>query len=124
MRILKTKWFSRFARQQQLTNANLREAVGRADRGLADVDLGGGLIKQRVARKGQGRSGGYRMIVAYREQDRAVFLYAFAKNERENIDHDELVELRELGLNWLNASRQKIAEAIEDGALQEVGYGE
>jgi len=38
-----------------------------------------GFIKQRVARSGQGRSGGYRMLVAYREGDRAVFLYAFAK---------------------------------------------
>ncbi len=58
---------------------------------MIDADLGGGLIKQRVARAGQGRSGGYRMIVAYRVKDRAVFLYGFAKNERENIDSDELV---------------------------------
>lgn len=87
---------------------------------MIDADLGGGLIKQRVARKGQGRSGGYRMIVAYRAKDRAVFLYAFAKNERENIGSDELVELRKLGLNWLNSPPQKITKALEDGALQEV----
>lgn len=64
------------------------------------------------------------MMIAYRAQNRAVFLYAFAKNERENIDQDELVELRNLGLNWLNASPQKIANAIEDGALQEVDHDE
>jgi hypothetical protein len=92
------------------------------ERGLIDADLGGGLIKQRVAQKGQGRSGGYRMIVAYRAQDRAVFLYAFAKNERGNIDQDELVELQKLGSNWLNASSQKVATAIEDGALREVDH--
>jgi hypothetical protein len=57
----------------------LLEAIARAERGLIDADLGGGLIKQRVARQGQGRSGGYRMILAYRMKDRAVFLYAFAK---------------------------------------------
>jgi len=64
------------------------------------------------------------MMIAYRARNRAVFLYAFAKNERENIDQDELVELRNLGLNWLSASPQKIANAIEDGALQQVDHDE
>jgi len=64
------------------------------------------------------------MMIAYRARNRAVFLYAFAKNERENIDQDELVELRNLGLNWLSASPQKIANAIEDGALQQVYHDE
>jgi hypothetical protein len=86
MRIFKTKGFARFARQERITDASLRQATARAESGLIDADLGGGLIKLRVARKGQGRSGGYRMIVAYRVLDRAVFLYAFAKNERENIE--------------------------------------
>jgi len=36
----------------------LCEAVERAESGLIDANLGGGLIKQRVARLGQGRSGG------------------------------------------------------------------
>jgi hypothetical protein len=124
MRIFKTKWLARFARHERVTDANLREAIARAERGLIDADLGGGLIKQRVARQGQGRSGGYRMVVAYRTKGRAVFLYAFAKNERENIDQDELVELRKVGLNWLNASAQKIAIAIEEGVLQEVDLDE
>jgi hypothetical protein len=73
----------------------LREAIERASRGSIDADLGGGIIKQRVARPGQGRSGGYRMLIAYRAGGRAVFLYAFAKNERDNIDPDELLTLRE-----------------------------
>ena len=64
------------------------------------------------------------MMIAYRARNRAVFLYAFAKNERENIDQDELVEFRNLGLNWLSASPQKIANAIEDGALQQVDHDE
>ena len=60
------------------------------------------------------------MIVAYRAQNRAVFLYAFAKNERENISPDELVALRIVGSNWMNADAGVIAKALEDGALQEV----
>jgi hypothetical protein len=98
----------------------LREAIQRAEQGLIDADLGGGIIKQRVARPGQGRSGGYRMLIAYRARDRAVFLYAFAKRERENIDPDELVTLREIGAAWLTTDAMRIADALADGALQEV----
>jgi len=60
------------------------------------------------------------MIVAYREKNRAVFLYGFAKSERANIDKSELVELRKVGLNWLNATPQTIGEALEDEVLEEV----
>jgi hypothetical protein len=87
---------------------------------MIDADLGGGLIKQRVARQGQGRSSGYRMIVAYRAKDRAVFLFGFAKNERENIDSGELPFLREGAERWLAADAAKIREALENGALQEI----
>lgn len=89
-----------------------------------DADLGGGIIKQRVAREGQGRSGGYRMLVAYRAGERAVFLYGFAKRERENIDPDELLTLREIGSAWLTADERHIGQAIEEGLLQEVGDDE
>lgn len=124
VRIFKTKGLARFARRERIMDTSLREAIERAERGLMDADLGGGLIKQRVARQGHGRSGGYRTIVAYRAEKRAVFLYAFAKSERENITTDELSDLRQLGSNWLNASNQQIAGAKEDGALQEIEYGD
>ena len=123
MQIFKTKWFSRFVQDEEITDASLREAIRRTESGLLDADLGGGLIKVRVARKGQGRSGGYRMIVAYRAQGRAIFLYAFAKNERENISTHELKELRKIGLNWLSANSQALTKAIEEGKLQEIENG-
>ena len=120
MRVFETKWLARFARRERIADRSLIEAIERAERGVIDADLGGGLIKQRVARAGQGRSGGYRTMVAYRTKGRAVFLYAFAKNERDNIDPDELLSLREIAENWLAADEAKIALAVEDGALQEV----
>jgi hypothetical protein len=120
VRIYKTKWVVRFARREKIGDGDLIEAVQRAGRGLIDADLGGGIIKQRVARAGQGRSGGYRMLLAYREGHRAVFLYGFAKNDRENIDDDELQTLREIGAAWLAADAQRITRAIEEKALQEV----
>lgn len=122
MRIFKTKWLARFARRGRITDQSLGEAITRAERGLVDADLGGGLIKQRVARSGQGQSGGYRMLVAFRAQGRAVFLYGFAKNEREDIDPDELVSLREIAAAWLAADAEQIAQAIESDELQEVSY--
>jgi hypothetical protein len=120
MRVFKTKWLARYARRERIADRDLREAVERAARGLVDADLGGGIIKQRVARAGQGRSGSYRLLLAYRSGHRAVFLYGFAKRERENIDADELLTLREIGAAWLAADAGRIARAIEEGVLQEV----
>ena len=97
MRLFKTKSFIRFARRERISDASLREAVQRAERGLVDAELGGGLIKQRVARPGQGRSGGYRVLLAYRVNTLSVFLHDFAKNERDNIDGDELATSPEDG---------------------------
>ena len=108
VRIFKTKWLVRYARRERITDRSLSEAIGRAARGLIDADLGGGIIKQRVARGGQGRSGGYRMLVAYRAGTRAVFLYAFAKNERENIGPDELLTWREIGADGWRQTRAKL----------------
>lgn len=124
MHIFKTKWLARFARRQGISDASLTEAIERAGRGSIDADLGGGIIKQRVARRGQGRSGGYRMLIAFRAETRAVFLYAFAKNERENIGPEELLSLREIGTIWLAADARRIARAIEEGVLQELTDGE
>ena len=124
MRILKTRWFTRFARGERITDGSLSQAVVRAGQGLVDADLGGGIIKQRVARPGGGRSGGYRVLIAYRTKHRAVFLYGFAKRERENIDPDELVTLREIAAKWLTADTKRIAQAVNEGVLQEVTHDE
>ena len=120
MRIFKTKGVGRFARRERITDASLKEAIERAERGIIDADLGGGLIKQRVARAGQGRSGGFRMIVAYRVAGRAVFLSGFAKNDRDNMDDDELAEFRIVGAIWLEASDEQVRKSLDDGILQEL----
>ena len=124
MRIFKTRLFVRFARRLRIKDSSLCEAIARAERGLVDADLGGGIIKQRVARTGQGRSGGYRMVIAYRSGDRAVFLYGFAKNERDNITNDELETLREIGAAWLDAKIEHLEKVIKEGVLQETSYGD
>ena len=118
------KAVAKFARRERISDASLKEAIERAERGTIDADLGGGLIKQRVARQGQGRSGGYRMMVAYRAKGRAVFLYGFAKNERENVDAEELTSLRKIATDLLVADAAKIARALAEGVLQEIDLEE
>jgi hypothetical protein len=89
VRIFETEWIARFARREGISDKSLREAIERAESGLIDADLGGGIIKQRVARQGQGRSGGDRLIDGYRMKDWAVLFLGFAKNERENIEGND-----------------------------------
>lgn len=122
MQIFKTKWFMRYARRERLEDHSLCEAIERAEHGIVDADLGGGIIKQRVARTRQGRSGGYRLLIAYRSGSRAVFLYGFAKNERDNIETDELETLREIGEAWLEAKKERLEQVIKEGLLKEVNY--
>lgn len=123
MRIFKTKALAGFAKNQTISDENLVAAIETAKRGLIDADLGGGLIKQRVARPGQGKRGGFRMLIGFRS-DRAIFLFGFAKNERDNIDDKQLITLREIVASWFAADDRKIAQALRDGLLIEVKHGE
>jgi len=119
-RIYKLRGFARFQRKERLTDASLRKAIGGVEAGLIDADLGGGLVKQRLPRPGQGKSGGYRTVIAIKRGDRAVFLYGFAKNERSNIDTDELEEFQKLARGFLGLTVQQIAALIADNELMEV----
>jgi hypothetical protein len=124
VRVFKTKGFARFARGERISDAYLCEAVRRAEHGLLDADLGGGVIKQRVARPGQGRSGGYRVLIAYRPKARSVFLFGFAKSARGNVDEDELATAQDIAKGWLGADERALALAVAEGLIQEMAYGE
>jgi hypothetical protein len=120
LRVYTTKVFARFARKERLDDRRLCEAIRRAERGSVDADLGGNLIKQRVARAGGGRSGGYRTVIAYQAARRSVFLYGFAKNARDNIDDNELDDLKKLARHYLGFSEEQIAVARLETELREV----
>ena len=124
MRSFKEKGFARFQRKEGIGDAALLNATREAEAGLIEADLGRGLIKQRVARSGQGKRGSYRMIVAYRAKARAVFLFGFAKNRKANLDPVELDDLVRRGAIWLAASDAIIERALEAGELKEVGGGD
>ena len=124
MRVFKTRWFARFAKREDISDDRLADAIARAERGLIDADLGGGLIKQRVARPGKGKSGGYRTLIADRRGDFAVLLFAFAKKERDNLNPNQLALLRGTADEILRRGDLYIAGELEEGRLQEVPYAE
>ena len=120
MRVFKTKWFRRFARREGIADAALCDAVARAARGQVDADLGRGILKQRVARPGQGRSGGYRTLIVYRARDRAIFVFGFAKSERGDLEPDELQDLQTTAKLFLAYSAEQLEEAVAGGEFWEV----
>ena len=129
MRIFTSRWFQRFARKEGIADAALREAVARADKGQIDADLGGEVIKQRIARPGQGRSKGFRTIILFRraalsENGRAFFVYGFSKSQRANIDHDEEQKFKEAAKYVLALTEKQLGELVKKGDFEEVKANE
>jgi len=94
--------------------------VERAENGQIDADLGGGVLKQRVARLGQGKSGGYRTIILYRAARQAFFDYGFAKSDRANIEGNEEMQFKKAATYVLGLSDEQLAELIRKGQFSEV----
>lgn len=122
MRVFKNAWFGRFARKQGITDEALLEAIERAERGLVDADLGGGVIKQRVARPGRGKSGGFRTIILYRAAQRAFFVFGFAKSVRSNITSEEEAEFRKAAGYVLGLTDQELGLLVNKGHFEELNY--
>jgi hypothetical protein len=98
----------------------LRDAVARAEKNQIDADLGGGVIKQRIARPGQGKSKGYRTIILFRRGAKAFFVYGFAKSQRANINDDEEEQFKEAAKHVLALTEKQLAELLKRGDFFEV----
>jgi hypothetical protein len=120
VQIYKTRIFARFARKVKLDDTALAGAVADIERGLISANLGGGVINQRIARPGDGKSGGFRTIILFRTEIRAVFVYGFEKNAKDNIDAAELAAFRRLASQLLARDDGGSETALETGALIEV----
>ena len=120
MVIYLTRWFDRWARKQGLTASSICSAVREMTRGQYDADLGGGLFKKRIARPGQGKSSGFRTLVATNKGDRWIFVFGFSKNERGNIDKDEDEALKKFAAHLLSLTAQALSKAQRAGELMEV----
>jgi hypothetical protein len=122
VRLFLTKEFARLARKNSVSDGDLQEAVQRAEEGLVDATIGAHLIKQRVARKGKGRSGGYRTIIFLKEMDRAVFLHMFEKSQQANLTKIEEEAYRDFAKVLAALDEAAFAAAAEKRNWKEIEY--
>ena len=120
MRVFKNAWFGRFARKERISAKSLWNAVERAQKGQIDADLGGGVIKQRIGRPGEGKSKGYRSIVIFRKGEKAFFAYGFSKSELGNIREDEKEQFKKMARHVLALTDAQLRELIANGQLEEL----
>lgn len=122
MRIFKTRAFEKFAKRNQITDHDLIQAITHAELGLINADLGANIIKQRIAKQGQGKSGGYHTIIVYRFKTVAFFVVGFEKNNQSNISKQETNVLKQATKIYLALSENEIEAALFSGALIEIPY--
>jgi hypothetical protein len=96
VKIYKNSWFDRFVRKNNIDDKDLIRSVERAKKGFIDADLGGFVIKQRIPRKGQSGSRGYRAIMLFKSDNKCFFVYGYSKNEKDNISRSEEKGFKEL----------------------------
>lgn len=119
-RIFKTRHFSRWMRKTELSDPALCAAVLEMERGLIDADLGGGVVKKRVALPGRGKSGGARTLVATNKGNRWFFVFGFEKAERPNVTAKELEALQKIAADLLKLTSKDLDAHVEFGELQEI----
>ena len=120
--IFKTRHFARWARKSGLSDSLLKIAVLEIQRGLLEADLGGGVVKKRIALVGRGKRSSTRTLLATNKNDRWFFLFGFEKSERVNTSENELATLKKLAKDLLGLTALQIAGAIGEGSLVEVEH--
>ncbi len=120
MSVYVTKEFARFARKAGLAGAKLLQAARDVALGHYDADLGGSVFKQRVAREGGGKSGGFRTIILFRIGSHSFFAHGFAKSDKANVSAKELKALKRLADVLLGFSENQLQAAQTAGELIEV----
>jgi hypothetical protein len=120
VRVFKNTWFTRFSRKEGITNVELWDIVNQLEAGQADADLGGGVYKQRIARSGEGKSGGYRVIVFFRSGERTFFTGGFAKSDMANISQKALAEAKKQANTLFTMTGDQIKAALKAGIFEEI----
>ena len=120
MRAFKIKAFAKWASGEGLSDDALASAVVEMEKGLIDAKLGGQVVKKRVALPGRGKRGSTRTLVAFRQGNKAIFIYGFAKKERTNISDKELRALKMLAKELLIYTTATLTKATKAGELIEI----
>lgn len=113
-RVFKTAWFSKAARKAHIKDNELCAAIHQVMKGPAD-DLGGGVFKKRLNRN-MHRA----IIILARAGPHWMFEYLFAKQNRDNIDDDELVAFRQLARGYEKLTDRQLMQLLHDGDLTEI----
>jgi hypothetical protein len=119
-RIFKTRFFARQMQKIGLSDELLLNAVDEMERGLIDADLGGGVVKKRIALPNRGKSGSTRTLIATNKNDRWFFMFGFEKNQLENITGKDLKALKVVAADLLNYSDEELNAAVKNDKLEEL----
>jgi len=120
VRLFKNKWFNRFASKEGITDSELLDAVNKLEEDQADANLGGDVYKIRIARSGEGKSGGYRVIVFFRSGERTFFIYGFSKSDLDNIDKKQLRNFKLAAKIVFKYTDEEIDERVKNGLFIEI----
>ena len=121
VRIFKSKRFSRIADKEGIKDSELKNIVTEIlEVGIANANMGGDVYKIRIARPGEGKSGGFRIILFFRSKKRTFFHYIFSKSDRVNISRKELKWFKELALDALSMTDEQIDKRLNAGTLYEI----
>jgi hypothetical protein len=119
-KIFKHHIFHQWMCAEGLSDEALKKAIDEIEKGLYETNLGSGLYKKRIAREGQGKRGSYRTLIAFKYQEKAFFIYGFAKNARDNISTREKKLYRKLAKDLLSLNADAVQKMLANNKLFEV----
>jgi hypothetical protein len=120
MRVFRNKAFSRYARKESITDDELRAVIPLLEENNPDANLGGEVFKMRVARPGDGKSGGYRVFVYFRSGERTSFVHGLAKSNLANISDKDLRSLKMSAKDFFSYTEKQLEVLIKAGELTEI----
>ncbi len=120
MKILSTKWFKKWYQKVNLSNQDLIKAINNLENRLSSANLGNYLFKIRVKRQDSGKSAGFRTIVIYQKNDKAIFIYGFGKNEKSNFTKSEFQYFKRLAYDFSVLKNEQLEQLVKQKRLFDI----
>jgi len=117
---LKTKWFHKWIKKNSIADKLLLQTIENLSNNLSSIDLGSNLFKVRIPKQGKGKSSGFRTFVVYRESKMAIFIYGFSKNEKDNLDKNELQSFKKLAKDLSKIKKNEYSKLVKLGSFIDI----